>query len=161
MIIFGWGHQMRKKLGPVFKHHCDHCNNEDYWILHKISVWFTLFFIPVFPYERNFLLLCPICTYGIKLDSNQFKQFAPIALNNNALIEGRITEEQYNEEMKLLSSGAEEAEVIEAKAEDIEPREKTKSKKKPVPNADAFCTECGSKVAGKGKFCAQCGSSLT
>jgi len=105
MIIFGWGHQKSKNYGPVFKHHCDHCNNDDYWTLHKISTWFTLFFIPVFPYESKCLLICPVCNYGVELDGQKFNELKVIAENNSALIEGRITEEEYKNRVNQLESG--------------------------------------------------------
>jgi len=54
MIIFGWGHQTIKNIGPTFKNHCSHCNNEDYWTLTKYTTWFTLFFIPVIPYSIKY-----------------------------------------------------------------------------------------------------------
>lgn len=161
MFIFGWGHQMKRIFGPVFKHHCDHCNNDEYWVLHKISVWFTLFFIPVFPYEINYLLLCPVCTYGIKLDGKQFKEFAPIAQNNNALIQGKITEEQYNENVKLLAAGKQESEVIEAKTAEPKKKERKAAEKEQEVTGGAFCTDCGNKIPGHAKFCGQCGLPVT
>ena len=41
--------------------------------------WFTLFFIPVIPYEIKFFLTCPICQYGINRDTAQFHELKPDA----------------------------------------------------------------------------------
>ena len=71
-FIFGWGRQLKKKFGPVFKKMCSHCHNEDYWIFLRISTWFTLFFIPVIPYSWKYFLACPICEYGVYLKPAQF-----------------------------------------------------------------------------------------
>ena len=56
MIIFGWNFQTIKQIGFVFKKVCEHCNNEEYWVLTRTITWFTLFFIPVIPYSFKFFL---------------------------------------------------------------------------------------------------------
>lgn len=95
MIIFGWGHTKSKYHGHLPKYYCDHCKNEEYWELHEISKWFTLFFIPIFPYERKYLFLCPICNYGVNLEYNKFCELKPFAELNEDLLANRITREEY------------------------------------------------------------------
>jgi len=138
MILFGWGHQMRKDFGPVFQNHCAHCNNDEYWTLHRISVWFTLFFIPVFPYEWKYVLLCPICTYGIELDSNQINQLKPIAANNSALIKGKISEKEYGERTRLLEGGGDEQNV--EKKQNVMKEKERKSKQKEIEQKEVRLT---------------------
>lgn len=150
MIIFGWGHQTIKNIGPTFKNHCSHCNNEDYWTLTKYTTWFTLFFIPVIPYSIKYFLSCPVCQYGITLDSNQLEQIKPIAEANQLLIDGKITEIEYKAKVEQLGSGAPsvESEVIE---------------EKPLSNAEEtnkFCSECGTKITEDTKFCGNCGAKI-
>ena len=74
MIIWGWGHLNKKYIGIVGLYICEHCNNEVQWQLWEYSVWFTFFFIPIFPYEFHRLLVCPICAYGLELDKPKFKE---------------------------------------------------------------------------------------
>jgi hypothetical protein len=50
-FIFGWNHQEIKQLGPVEQHNCKNCTNVEYWRLDKVSRYFTLFFIPIFPHD--------------------------------------------------------------------------------------------------------------
>ncbi len=150
MIIFGWGHQTIKNIGPTFKNHCSHCNNEDYWTLTKYTTWFTLFFIPVIPYSIKYFLSCPVCQYGITLDSNQLEQIKPIAEANQLLIDGKITEIEYKAKVEQLGSGATsvEGEVIE---------------EKPLSNTgetNKFCSECGTKITEDTKFCGNCGAKI-
>lgn len=150
MIIFGWGHQTIKNIGPTFKNHCSHCNNEDYWALTKYTTWFTLFFIPVIPYSIKYFLSCPVCQYGITLDSNQLEQIKPIAETNQLLIDGKITETEYKAKVEQLGSGAPsvEGEVIEEK-----PSSNTGETNK-------FCSECGTKITEDTKFCGNCGAKI-
>jgi tetratricopeptide (TPR) repeat protein len=115
MIIFGWGRQTIKQIGVTFKKLCSHCQNEDYWILTRYMTWFTLFFIPVFPYSIKYFLSCPICKYGLTLDQKQIDQFKPLAEINQLLIDGKITNDEYqmrlkkgtleNSEQKTLDDG--------------------------------------------------------
>ena len=79
MIIFGW-RTIVSTIGAVFKRMCDHCHNEDYWILTKTTRWFTLFFIPVIPLETKYFLACPVCKYGFALKGDQVKTISSIAL---------------------------------------------------------------------------------
>jgi hypothetical protein len=71
-IIFGWSHTRLKEFGALIMRMCEHCHNEAAWHLVSRSVWFTLFFIPVFPYERDHFLICPVCRTGLQLTDEQF-----------------------------------------------------------------------------------------
>lgn len=93
-VIFGWNHQIVKNSGPVLPQVCPNCKNDEYWHLLKISTWFTLFFIPVFPYENNRLIMCPICKEGLKIDSETFTVYKSIAEINTDFTENRITESE-------------------------------------------------------------------
>ncbi|MDF2985075.1 MAG: hypothetical protein K0R50_585 [Eubacterium sp.] len=106
LFIFGWGKQTVKNHGPVQIFHCDHCNNDKYWTLYSRRTWFTLFFIPVIPYQTEHLMLCPICNHGVKLDNAKFNELKPIAQCNLDMINKKITQEQHSEIMKGLASSA-------------------------------------------------------
>jgi len=148
MIIFGWGHQTIKNFGPAFKQLCSHCNNEEYWVLTRTMTWFTLFFIPIFPYSIKYFLSCPVCQYGLTLDSGQTEQIRPIAEANQLLLDGKITKDEYQAKVNQLNAGSPEhieAEVIESKTLNSG---KVKLK---------FCAECGTKVTKEVDFCGNCG----
>lgn len=72
-IIFGWGHQKIDNYGAIYEYQCEHCNNVAKWELIKSSVWFTFFFIPIFPYEVHYYLTCPICSWGVELNRAESK----------------------------------------------------------------------------------------
>lgn len=81
-FIFGWNHSKVKNLGPVEQHSCTHCNNVEYWQLDKISRFFTLFFIPLFPLDTDYWYHCPICNLGTKLHSIEIENYKIIAKIN-------------------------------------------------------------------------------
>lgn len=153
MIIFGWGHQTIKNIGPTVKNLCSHCNNEEYWILTRFMNWFTLFFVPVFPYSIKFFLSCPICQYGLNLEGGQVSTLKPLAEANRLLIEGEITESEYHERLE----------------EHLEPQlrhgEEKVAKKDRTLNMDdeklSHCAECGAQTTKEIKFCGECGTKVS
>lgn len=148
MIIFGWGYQTIKNFGPAFRQLCSHCNNEEYWNLTRTMTWFTLFFIPIFPYSIKYFLSCPICQYGLTLSSDQIKQTKPIAEVNQLLLDGKITKDEYQTKLNQISYDS--SEHIESGVV----KTKTLSDNKENLN---FCSECGDKVTKEIKFCGNCG----
>jgi len=94
---------MFKDLGPAISQECDNCHNEEFWHLCKSSVWATLFFIPVFPYQRDKLLVCPVCRAAMTLTKEQFEELRPVAETNQALAEGKITEAEHHHRITQLS----------------------------------------------------------
>lgn len=63
-ILFGWGKTTVNDHGECIAATCPRCHNSV--VLHHIylTVWFTLFFIPVIPYKRRRSLVCPICSWS-------------------------------------------------------------------------------------------------
>lgn len=153
MIIFGWGKQLIKIIGPVFKHHCPNCGNEDYWILKRISTWFTLFFIPVIPYEWKYFLMCPVCERGLYLKSDQYNELKLIAELNNQLVKGVITNDQY---IKKIS----ELQQVEATVgNSIDSTGQVEAIASPK-NDSKFCAQCGTELNKESKYCKNCGSQV-
>lgn len=151
MIIFGWGHQTIKQIGVTFKNLCANCHNEDYWVLTRIMTWFTLFFIPVFPYSIKYFLSCPVCQRGVTLDSKQTEQIKPLAEANQLLLDGKITQEEYQTKLNQLNSGASDtvqAEVVETK------------KLTSVDENLSYCGSCGTGITKELKFCGNCGTAV-
>jgi len=137
-ILFGWGKTTTNNLGPVFENLCTHCNSKEYWNLVKMRVWFTLFFIPVIPYETKYFLLCPVCEYGIKLDRQKYEELKPLAESNTALINGRITQTQYVNQI----SGGSSVNTISAGNSG-----QCSNCNQQNPTGTKFCKNCGSRVS--------------
>lgn len=95
-FIFGWNHQEIKQLGPVELHNCKNCNNVEYWRLDKVSRYFTLFFIPIFPHDSDYWYHCPICNFGTKLNSYEINNYKIIAKVNSNFLNNHISEEERN-----------------------------------------------------------------
>ena len=142
---------MIKNFGPTFRRLCNHCNNEEYWVLTRIMTWFTLFFIPVFPYEIKYFLTCPICQYGVKLDRAQIDEIKPLAEANQLLVDGKITKEEYQAKINLLNGNS--PQQIEAPAKSIEVEHKVLND----AAALSFCADCGKELTKEIKFCGNCG----
>lgn len=102
-ILFGWGYQKEDYLGPIFNLQCSHCNNEGGWRLYKRSTWFTLFFIPIIPYDRKNILCCSTCSWGFVLSDEKTREMRPLAELNLAFVAGHITEDEYRRRDGLLT----------------------------------------------------------
>ena len=91
-FIFGWNHPKVTSYGAVQQHKCENCHNTEFWQLNKISKYFTLFFIPIFPHNYDYWYHCPVCNYGVRLDNDQFERYKSIAEINSAFLEKKINE---------------------------------------------------------------------
>jgi predicted RNA-binding Zn-ribbon protein involved in translation (DUF1610 family) len=81
-VIFGWGYQKAHYYGPTYENQCTHCNKKAPWELRVVSVWFTVFSQPWFPYRKKYFLVCPICNQGVKLGKPEFDRLKHVAINN-------------------------------------------------------------------------------
>ena len=151
MIIFGWGRQTIKNIGVVFKNLCSHCHNEEYWVLTRIMTWFTLFFIPIIPYETKYHLSCPVCKYGLTLDHKQIQELRPVAETNQLLIDGKITQEEHQARMQQLHSGSTDHVQVEVA--------ETKALTEGEINL-SYCSSCGTGITKELKFCGNCGTAV-
>lgn len=97
MIIFGWGYETRKEYGPTLLARCPNCNNEVFLYLFHIRVWFTLFFIPVIPYESKWHLLCEVCSRGVELNGDDIEKVKKLSLTTKAFLNKEITQNRYAE----------------------------------------------------------------
>jgi hypothetical protein len=67
VVIFGWGRRTFHHAGPVLYQWCRNCSNSNWFYLVTVRRWLTLFFIPVIPYQRQHMLICPVCNRGLNL----------------------------------------------------------------------------------------------
>ena len=96
MIIFGWGRRTNTNFGPTVPLKCAHCNNNSYWQLHRTRTWFTLFFVPVIPYENKHYLICEICSRGVILPGANVDKAKELAGHTARFINKEMTQEEYN-----------------------------------------------------------------
>jgi hypothetical protein len=88
MIIYGWGRRTTKDEGPSRTYVCNNCRNTNRFRLITVKKWFTLFFIPVFPYSSDHVELCPICKQGRKIAKAEMDALKQEALNDQAYVTG-------------------------------------------------------------------------
>lgn len=153
-IIFGWGRQTTWNIGPVFRQHCNHCNNDEYWRLLRRTTWCTLFFIPIIPYKTEWWLLCPICQYGLELKDKQVRELQPIAEVNQLFATGEITEQEYQTRSAALNNTA----TTTHKNRSL-PEAQIKIAEEAKTNT-TYCDNCGKGILPDGRFCTSCGSNI-
>ena len=104
MVIFGWGRRTFHHAGPVLFQWCRNCSNSNWFYLVQVRRWLTLFFIPVIPYERQHMLICPVCNRGVNLSGTEL-QWAK-SLNQLAILytTNAISGDEYMR--RLRESGA-------------------------------------------------------
>jgi hypothetical protein len=104
VVIFGWGRRTFHHAGPVLYQWCRNCSNSNWFYLVTVRRWLTLFFIPVIPYERRHMLICPVCNRGVNLAGAEL-QWAK-SLNQLALLytTNAISGDEYMR--RLRESGA-------------------------------------------------------
>lgn len=102
-FIFGFGKRTVKLLGETNTIHCTNCSNVRKWNCKKITIWFTLFFIPVFPYRVDYIIECPICHGVMRTDKNGIEEYidgdSEETRNNSNLTE---VQRNYLEEMRRI-----------------------------------------------------------
>jgi hypothetical protein len=96
MIIFGWGRKTNTNFGPTLPLKCSHCNNNSYWNLYRSRTWFTLFFVPVIPYDNKHVLLCQVCSRGVVLPNANVTKAKELAGHTTRYINKEISQEEYN-----------------------------------------------------------------
>lgn len=68
-----WGSKvMEKVLGKSQRaYQCAHCNNVNNYKIFRRRNWFTLFWIPIFPFSSKYFIACPICNYGSQIKKEE------------------------------------------------------------------------------------------
>ena len=94
-ILFGWGHKANKDFGPTMPVTCPRCNNDTYWRLLRSRTWFTLFFIPVIPYENKHFLLCEVCQNGVQLHGEDIEKAKYLTNATQQYLNKEINEATY------------------------------------------------------------------
>jgi hypothetical protein len=69
MILFGLRGR-RKRLGTVTTE-CPQCHRTCSQAVGRAQRWFTLFFIPIFPFSTRYYTVCSMCSGSTKIDRAQ------------------------------------------------------------------------------------------
>jgi len=69
-------------MGIMTESLCGRCNNRTARKIVKLTTWFTLFFIPIIPYKRQYLLVCPICGQAQPLTKAEFDSLVGTGIND-------------------------------------------------------------------------------
>lgn len=95
-VLIGFGNEARHDHGPAISILCPNCHNQTYLRLIEIKKRFSLFFIPLFPYDWTYALVCDVCSRGVELDEEQFEKAKRVCRANRLFRQKRISEEKYN-----------------------------------------------------------------
>jgi hypothetical protein len=82
IILFGI-RRMRTPLGSVMLL-CQRCQRPSTHALFKVRTWFTLFFIPLFPFSVKYATACPLCGAGTYIDKAQAEHLESVAAHQAA-----------------------------------------------------------------------------
>ena len=174
-VIFGWGFTTTHVFGAVLPVLCPNCDNEQFWILKRIRRWFTLFFVPVFPYESTHALMCPVCGVGRELHGSDLKRAKLYAETHTAFRSNSLDEEDYAARLAAIAEatdaqvakGLAHVTAVQTQSHSAPERTGTVATAPPMPPApkvtapplpeesdqdrgdDAFCAGCGRKFDTK------------
>ena len=73
MIIFGWGGR-HKVLGEGFFIGCPNCGNATQWPVVETSKHVSLYFVPIAKWNKQYWMVCPVCSCGVELPSRELAQ---------------------------------------------------------------------------------------
>ena len=76
MIVLFGNKRIVTPLGMTKPYTCGRCHNVNPWQVIKVSTWFTLFFIPVFPYSTHYDEKCPVCGGWNELSKEEAMAYA-------------------------------------------------------------------------------------
>jgi len=94
-FIFGWGKGTLKDFGPCLPVQCPNCHNKSMWHLLFRRTWFSLFFIPVFPYDSRHYMMCNVCSYGFELHGSEIDQAKELCVAAKELESKTISPEEF------------------------------------------------------------------
>ena len=69
MIIFGFKGRT-KDAGEAVPAVCPRCHNGTFFHYVSRTRWFSLFFVPVIPISSKHFIVCPVCSFGVALDTD-------------------------------------------------------------------------------------------
>jgi hypothetical protein len=76
MILFGV-RSRRNRLGTVFTE-CPQCHQTCSQSIARVRRWFTLFFIPIFPFSTKHFTVCSMCSGAARVDRAHAEHLASL-----------------------------------------------------------------------------------
>ena len=67
MFILYGTRSFKKIMAQTGPYTCNHCSNATFFNVVRVAQWFTLFFIPLFPFSFKYFHICPVCGNGQKI----------------------------------------------------------------------------------------------
>lgn len=74
IYIFGNHHFVHHRGRVNDSFICPHCCREMNFVLQTTASWFTLFFIPIFPYRFQRQVVCPCCGCQLKMSGPEYDE---------------------------------------------------------------------------------------
>ncbi len=103
-VIYGLNKEDINYYGGVEVNYCNNCKENSEWELNKISHYFTLFFIHLFPHSNYYWLHCPICKVGLKLYKKDAKDYVEISKIKLQYLKKEISCNQYEIEINKIQN---------------------------------------------------------
>lgn len=94
-IFFGWRKKTIKDYGDTLPLTCENCHNDVFFKLIRTKTWFTLFFIPVIPYDSKSLLMCDICKSGYEMKGEKVQRAKVLNEHTTSYKNKTISNEEY------------------------------------------------------------------
>ena len=149
-FIFGWGGGDNTDLGPTLPIVCPNCHNDTVWHLHERKSWFTIFFVPLFPYQSMHFFACPICSRGIRLVGEPLDHARRLNAAASAYTAGTISEAEFK---AILGSAGPGGQLLLAQS--------IAASQGPDATPVARCPDCGfNSFNGNLKVCPECHTAL-
>ena len=63
-----------KKYGFIHRYYCTECSKEVNAILMRVTDWYTLLIIPIWPMYRKYIIFCPNCQSVKPIGEEEFKR---------------------------------------------------------------------------------------
>src|SRR6266700_4883018 len=80
-IMIIWGFRTRNNVMGQMQYPCPKCRQNSFHTVVRSRRWFTLFFIPLFPFTKSSISRCNICGFQTQIDNDavdgQFTQPLP------------------------------------------------------------------------------------
>lgn len=160
MIIFGFGSRRPKDRGGVVPMSCPNCNNESIFRHVSQTKWFSLFFIPIIPYNTKHLLLCPVCGQGRHLTRAQVARTTEMIGVTSAYQQQTISAEHYVEHARGYGNFLNAIDVPQPSPPAAAPPPPQSALPAPAPAlpASQSCAQCQCPMPPAAAFCPECGT---
>jgi hypothetical protein len=117
VIIFGFRGKL-KDQGEAVPAVCPRCHNGTFFHFMSRQRWFTLFFIPVFPYSSKHYIVCPVCSFSVALDAAGRERAGRMMQLTSQWRAGALSEEAYRAQVEAFTQG-----VMQGSVQALPPRQ--------------------------------------